>query len=97
MAEPDDNRLSLIERDAPPEGFELRVVAVPPGERRRYEEGEWRDALVVVERGEIALECNAGGRRCFEAGTVLWFDGLPLRSLHNPGSETVVLSAMSRA
>jgi hypothetical protein len=34
-------------------GFVLRAVAIEPGGRRAYDECEWRDALVVVRRGEI--------------------------------------------
>jgi hypothetical protein len=48
------DRLSFLGRRLPP-AFELRVVAVAPGGERPYDEDEWRDALVVVERGEIEL------------------------------------------
>jgi hypothetical protein len=88
-------RLSFIDRPLPP-SFELRVVALPPGHERPYDEGEWRGALVVVERGEVELECLAGGRLQCGAGAVLWLVGLPLRALHNPGLETALLAAVSR-
>lgn len=76
--------------------FRARVVTVAPGGSRPYDEAEWRDALVVVECGEIELECGAGGRRRFGSGEVLWLAGLGLRALHNPGTETAVLVAVSR-
>jgi glyoxylate utilization-related uncharacterized protein len=76
--------------------FKLRVVTVAPGRARDYAEAEWRDALVVVERGEIELETT--GHTCwrFERGDVLWLSGLPLRALHNRGAEPARLVAVSR-
>jgi quercetin dioxygenase-like cupin family protein len=95
-AKPRRDRLSFLDRDLPPQ-FQLRWVTVAPGDRRAYDEADWRDALVIVERGPIELECLAGGRRAFQSGDVLWLMGLPLRALHNTGSEPAVLAAVSRA
>jgi hypothetical protein len=88
-------RLSFLGGRLPP-GLELRVVALAPGHRLAYDGAEWRDAVVVVERGEIELECLGGSRRRFGHGDVLCLDGLPLRALHNRGREPVVLAAVSR-
>jgi hypothetical protein len=88
-------RLSFLERPLPP-AFELRVVVIAPGRERPYDEAEWRGALVVVEQGEIELECVAGGRMGCNSGAVLWLVGLPLRALHNPGPEPAVLAAVAR-
>jgi hypothetical protein len=88
-------RLSFIDRPLPP-SFDLRVVAVPPGHARAYDEAEWRGALIVLERGEIELETLAGGRLRCGAGAVLWLVGLPLRALHNPGLDTALLAAVTR-
>lgn len=52
--------------------------------------------MVVVERGEIGLECMHGGRRTFGAGSVLWTVGLDLVSIHNGGDTPVVLSVVQR-
>ena len=60
--------------------FERRIVSVPPGGALDYDEADWRDALVLVVRGEIEL----GGER-FGRGSVLSLAGLPLRALHNRG------------
>ena len=87
--------LSLLDRPLPP-AFELRVVTVPPGGARPFDEAEWRDALVVVERGEIELEFVAGADWRCRRGDVLWLTGLPLRALHGRGTEPAVLSAVSR-
>jgi quercetin dioxygenase-like cupin family protein len=89
------DRLSFLGRGLPPE-WELRVVSVAPGGQRPYDENEWRDALVVVESGEIELECSAGGRRRFGAGSILWLFGLELRTLHNRGDEPALVVAVSR-
>ena len=57
---------------------------------------EWRDALVLIERGAVDLLCVRGGRRRFTQGAVLFFEGLALTALHNPGVDETVLVALSR-
>ena len=79
-----------------PLGFEVRAVGVEPGGHRIYHRAEWSDAIVVVERGEIELECLNGARYRFRSGDLLWLAGLPLRSLHNRGREPALLVAVSR-
>jgi hypothetical protein len=72
------------------------VVTLAPDRTHPYEAAEWRDALVIVDRGEIELEGLSGGRWHFRQGDVLWFTGLPLRTLRNPGREPAVLIALTR-
>lgn len=94
----DDNhpeRLSFLGRPLPPT-FEIRVVTVAPGGTKVYDEADWRDALVVVERGRIQLEGLGGGRRDFATGDVLCLIGMSLRCLHNRGPVPAVLVAVSR-
>jgi hypothetical protein len=79
-----------------PPGFEVRAVAVEPGGDRIYNESEWRDAIVVVARGEIELESLGSRRHRFGRGDILWLCELPLRALHNRGTEDAVLVAVSR-
>jgi hypothetical protein len=94
--EADDRReLSFLGKRLPP-AFVLREVALLPGGARAYDEEEWRGALVVVEHGEVELECVSGDRRCFDRGAVFWLFGLPLRALHNTGDEPALLVAVSR-
>jgi hypothetical protein len=81
---------------APPPEYELRVITVAPGRSRPYDEREWEDALVVIEHGEVELECTSGRRWCFERGAVLWLVGLALRAIHNDGRDPAVLIAISR-
>lgn len=76
--------------------FEVRVTAVAPGRERTYHEADWRDALVVVDRGSVELESLDGSRERFARDDVLWLEGLPLRALHNCGGEPAVLLAISR-
>jgi hypothetical protein len=76
--------------------FARRQVVLDPGDRRPYSQDEWDDALVIIKRGEVDLECRSGGRMRFIAGDMLWLTGLPLRALCNPGPEPVVLVAISR-
>jgi hypothetical protein len=70
---------------------------IEPGAGRAYAEADWRDALVIVDEGEIELEGTSGGRVRFERGAIIWLAGLPLRALHNPGFEPASLVAVSRA
>jgi quercetin dioxygenase-like cupin family protein len=79
-----------------PSAFEFRLVTIPPGGVRAYQEADWRDALVVVERGSIELETRQGRRRAFATGDMLCLIGLSLRALHNRGHEPVLLVAVSR-
>jgi hypothetical protein len=73
-----------------------RVLLVAPGGERAYDPAEWRGALVVVEHGEIELVTHAGERARFARGDVLVLSGLPLRALHNRGTEPAVLASMTR-
>jgi hypothetical protein len=89
------DRLSLLGRPLPPP-FELLVITLAPGRARPFEPAEWRDALVVVERGEVELESVRGASERFERGAVLCLTGLPPRALHNRGGETAVLTVVRR-
>ena len=72
------------------------MVTISPGDIRPYVEAEWRDALVIVEAGEVALECTRGGRTTFRAGDVLWLVDVPVVRMCNDGVEPVVIVAVSR-
>jgi quercetin dioxygenase-like cupin family protein len=76
--------------------FRTRTVTIRPGDTRPYEEAEWRDAIVVVECGAVVVECQAGGRRTFGTGDVLWLTGMGVRALRNEGLESAVIVAVSR-
>lgn len=95
MDDASGGRLSFLDKPLPA-AFEAREITLSPGQERTYHEAEWRDALVVLERGEIELECVGGARQRLQRGAVLWLTGLPLHALHNPGSELAVLVSVSR-
>ena len=76
--------------------MDLRLVSIPGHGELAYKPAEWAGSLVVVEEGEIEIECRSGSSACFRAGSVLFFDGLRLHAVRNNGVETVLLSAVSR-
>jgi hypothetical protein len=61
-----------------------------------YDEAEWRDALVIVERGSIDIESHSGRRLRLEAGTLFSLTHLSVKALYNVGEEPLVLIAISR-
>jgi hypothetical protein len=92
---PDAGRLGLLGKTAS-EAFLVRVVALPPGSRRVFDERDWRDSLVEVACGELELELRGGARQVHGAGGVLWLAGLPIVALGNPGCDGALLVAASR-
>ena len=95
MIDSDGAPVSFVGRELP-ETFRVARVAIEPGGERPYVPGDWTDALVVVEAGELELECEAGSRARFREGAVLVLHPLPLRTLRNPGGRALVLTAVSR-
>ncbi len=77
--------------------FVRRIVTIAPGDRRPYDDAEWRGALVVIVRGEVELECNRGGSRHFDTGAVMCLEGLGLVALYNPHPIDVVLVTITRS
>ena len=92
---PDDDRLAFVRGPVPP-GFERVTVVIPGGCQRTHVTGEWRDALVVVTRGEIELRPLRGAGRTVREGDVLWLQDLPLSALQNRGERPAVLTAVRR-
>jgi hypothetical protein len=88
-------RLSFLGRRLP-SWAELRTVVLAPRRRLAYDQADWRDAVVVVEGGELEVEWLGGSRQRFLRGDVLCLSGLPLWALHNPGCEPIVLAVVSR-
>jgi hypothetical protein len=75
-------------------GWETEVLA--PGECLSNIDGEWDDRLIVVEDGEIELECRAGARARFVRGDVLFVAGLSVCLIRNPGRVSAVLGTVWR-
>ncbi|HVL84127.1 MAG TPA: hypothetical protein VM367_07575 [Pseudonocardia sp.] len=91
----EDEGSPILDGVAP--AFEVAPSRSRPGVARPHDDREWVGALVLLTRGEVDLECAAGGRRRFGAGAVLWLTGLGLRALHNPGTGPAVLLAVTRS
>jgi hypothetical protein len=72
-----------------------RTITIPPGCTRPCDEG-WRDALVLVRRGEIELRYAAGGRGRFVAGDIVHLAGLRPVALRATGFEPARLLAIGR-
>jgi hypothetical protein len=77
--------------------FSVRRLWLAPGQQVAYRRAGWRDALVVVERGDLEVRYRDGDTARFGGGAVLWLDSLPVRSLRNPGHLDAVITAVSRA
>ncbi|HKA87925.1 MAG TPA: hypothetical protein VKE22_09680 [Haliangiales bacterium] len=91
----ESERLAFLDHHLPRD-FEMRVVTLAPGCRDVLDDGEWQDALLVVEQGDIDLERDHAPRVRLHGGAVLWLWGLGLRALHNPGPVPTVLVAVQR-
>ncbi len=72
------------------------VVVLAPGESMPNARGEWEDRMIVVEDGEIELECRGGGRARFVPGDVLFVSGLSVSAIRNAGPVSAVLGTVSR-
>jgi hypothetical protein len=90
-----EDRLSFLGRPGP-RNLRLRTLTLQPRDALDYRPGDWVDTLVVVERGELELECQSGVRAWFGQGAVLVLAELGLRRLRNSSSTPLVLSALSR-
>jgi hypothetical protein len=79
-----------------PAAFEARRIVLAPREERAYEEAEWRDAIVGVQRGAVDLVTETGVSASFGRGDIFWLSGLPVGALRNRSAGTAVLLAVSR-
>ena len=76
--------------------FVRRLVMVPPQQPLLYDPADWRDAIVIVNRGKLEIECLGGTRQHFGPGAVICLEDVPLRAIRSAGEEPVVLVAISR-
>lgn len=79
-----------------PKNFRLRTVILQPADAIDYQRAAWLDTLVVVERGELEIECHSGARARFREGAIVVFAGQAVLRLRNASSAPLVLSALSR-
>ena len=90
----DGEPISFLGR--PALGGRVRVVVLPPADVLEYRCEQWADALVVVERGTLEVECRGGARARFRCGAMLAFAMVEPWRLHNPGDIPLVLSVLTR-
>jgi hypothetical protein len=79
-----------------PEGFSRRVFRVAPGLELGTNSHDLHEALMLVEQGELELECRAGTRRRFGHGSMIAIAGLPVARVRSVGTRSLVLVAVSR-
>ena len=84
-------------RDPLPDGFAMSVYRAAPGRYLGLEPAPPRDSIVVVEQGELELECRAGACRRFGRGSMIPIARLPVAHLRSTGSLPLVLVAVARA
>jgi mannose-6-phosphate isomerase-like protein (cupin superfamily) len=84
-------------RDPLPTGFSRRVLRVAPGLELDLEATGVPDAIVVVEEGEVELECRSGTCRRFGRGSMIPIARLPVFRVRSVGPGPLVLVAVSRA
>jgi hypothetical protein len=79
-----------------PANVRISMLRLEPGDAIDYRKVGWTGALVIVEQGELDIECASGVRARFAAGSVLTFDGLRLQRIRNSGDGRLVVRAISR-
>lgn len=93
----DESAGEALFRGPPPAGFTRRVLRVVPGLEVGLNLDDLRDAILVVEQGELELECHAGTRRRFGRGSMIPIPRLPVSRVRSVGPGPLVLVAVSRA
>ena len=91
----DDAVVSFLGRGCP-SNVRRRTIVVSPGEALEVRRADWVDTLVVVEFGELDVECHDGTRARFGAGAILALDTPEPRRLRAATDTPLVLSALSR-
>jgi hypothetical protein len=91
----DESAVALF-RAPLPAGFSRRVFRVAPGLELGLGPDGLPDAIVVVEQGELELECRAGTCRRFPPGSMISIARLPVAHLRSVGTRPLVLVAVSR-
>ena len=92
-AEPEGLHLSL---DGPALRGRASITVVRPGEPTPYDAELWQDSLVLVQSGVLRMTCHTGAHAVFEAGSVVYFRGLPLATISADGVDDAVLLVLSR-
>jgi hypothetical protein len=92
-----DESACALFRGPLPEGFSRRVFWLGPGAEVGVEPETLPEAIVLVERGALELECPSGARWRFESGSMIPIGALPVVRLRSVGDGPLVLVAVSRS
>jgi hypothetical protein len=92
----DESAPDALFRDPLPEGFSRRVYRVRTGLELGLEPDRLPAAIVVVEHGELELECRAGTCRRFGPGSMIPIAQLSIPHARSVGPGPLVLVAVSR-
>ena len=76
--------------------FVRTTLILAPGRALAYDPEEWRDAIVFVTAGQVALECENGMVERFGRGCILCLAELPLRAVRSTGATPARLVSISR-
>ena len=79
-----------------PQGFTRRVVRLAAGLELGLELCRLPDAIVVVEEGELELECRSGTRRRFGRGSMIPIARVPVTRARNIGPGPLAVVVVSR-
>jgi hypothetical protein len=93
----DESACGALFRAPLPESFSRRIFRVAPRLELGVESAHLSDAIVLVEEGELELECRAGTCRRFGRGSMIPIARLPIACLRSVGSGPLVLVAVARA
>ena len=93
----DESAGDALFRGPLPEGFSRRVFRVAPGRSSMWRGISFPDAIVIVEEGELELECRAGTYRHFGRGSMIPIAQPPVAHVRSVGPGPLVLVAVSRA
>jgi hypothetical protein len=92
----DESDGNALFRDPLPQGFSRRVIRVEPGLELGLDAWDMPGCIVVVEEGEVELECRSGTRRRFRRGSMIPIGRLPIAHVRSIGPGPLVLAAVSR-
>ena len=74
----------------------MAVTVLAPGEDSLFVADDWRGCLVMVQSGLLRLTCQSGRTAVFEAGSLLYLDGLQLASVGSDSATATVLLTIRR-
>ncbi len=80
-----------------PTGFTRRILRLETGCEVDPELCRLPDAIVVVDEGELEIECRAGGRRRFGCGSMIPIARVPVARARSVGPDPLALTFVSRA